>query len=97
MTQRGKVEYEFDLKGNLLNIIENKNVDMISIVSKNGKNKISKSFEYGTILNASNLTLKDGKKEKFDATVLKISSNDSRKEIFQFLANNTKVEWNRRI
>jgi hypothetical protein len=93
----GEDEYEFDKKGNLVNRIENKNADILRIVKtdrkgnikydKNGNTKTiatSQNYAYGTVSGTSNST---------QSTELDIRDNDSRRTMFEFLANNTKVEW----
>lgn len=101
-------EYEFDKNGKLLNTIENKNADILRVVktdrkgnikqNKNGHTKTiaEKSFDYGTINVASNVTM-GGELgfDKFNATILNINEDmeKNRLPMFEFLAKNTNVEW----
>jgi RHS repeat-associated protein len=99
----GEDEYEFDKKGNLVNIIDNKNADILRVVKtdrkgnikydKNGNTKTiatSQNFEAGTITGAGGENIAGA-----NATVLTLQqgSSDSRNGMFEFLAENTKVEW----
>ncbi|MBO4773331.1 MAG: RHS repeat-associated core domain-containing protein [Bacteroidales bacterium] len=93
----GRDEYEFDKKGRIVNIIENKQVDVIRIVKtdrkgnikydKKGNTKViasSRNFEAGTVT---------GSTYDRNSTQLDTKDNSSRVEIFEFLAENTVVEW----
>jgi RHS repeat-associated protein len=93
----GEDEYEFDKKGKLINVIENKNADILRIVKtdrkgnikydKNGNTKTiatSQNYAYGTV---------DGTSTNALSTELDIKDNNSRETMFEFLANNTNVEW----
>jgi hypothetical protein len=93
----GEDEYEFDKKGKLINVIENKNADILRIVKtdrngnikhdKNGNTKViavSENFGFGTVT---------GTSQNKNSTELTIKDNSSRGNMFEFLADNTKVEW----
>ncbi len=93
----GMDEYEFDKNGKLLNTIENKNVDILRVVKTDRKENIkydrdgnkkviasSRNFEAGTIT---------GWSQDKNATQIDTKDNSSRVEIFEFLAENTNVEW----
>ncbi len=93
----GRDEYEFDKKGKLVNTIVNKNADILRIVKTDRKGNIktdrhgntktvatSQNYNYGTITNTST----DG-----NITQLDIKDNISRGSMFEFLADNTNVEW----
>ncbi len=83
----GEDEYEFDKKGNLLNIITNDKADIIRVVNRKGKEIASNSYACGTVQNITS------DQKKLDKTTLSIKDNANRKDIFEFLATNTKVEW----
>jgi len=93
----GRDEYEFDKKGKLVNTIENKCVDIIRVVKTDRKGNVkydkegnkqvmatSNVYQAGTVLGVSN----DKK-----TTMLEMRDDKSRGEVFNFLADNTKVEW----
>jgi hypothetical protein len=80
----GEDEYEFDKKGNHVRTIENKDADIVRVVNRRGKEVASKSYEYGTIKSASSNDKR---------TLLSINNDANRKDIFEHLADNTKVEW----
>ncbi len=93
----GMDEYEFDKNGKKVNIIDNKNADIVRIVKTDRKGNIkydregikkviasSKNFEAGTIT---------GWSQDKNATQIDTKDNSSRVEIFEFLAENTRVEW----
>jgi RHS repeat-associated protein len=82
----GMDEYEFDKRGHLKNTIENKDADIIRIVNRRGKEISSKSYGYGTVVTSRELY--GGKGQG-----LMLKDNASRKDVFEFLADNTKVEW----
>jgi hypothetical protein len=98
----GEDEYEFNDKGVLLNTIENENADIIRIYKtdfwgrtkmENGERVLSatsRDFDNGTIEKGVNTQMYGE-----DITVLDISENfeSNRSEMFEFLAENTKVEW----
>jgi hypothetical protein len=91
----GEDEYEFDKKGNLVNIISNEKADVVRIVRRNGKEKASKSYEYGTIkeIGKERLNTISNGTGKVDATVINLKDDTYRKDMFEFLAENTKIEW----
>jgi RHS repeat-associated protein len=82
----GEDEYEFDKKGNHVRTIENKDADIVRIVNRRGKEVASKSYDYGIV---QGITSDNTKR----TTTLSIKDNASRKDIFEHLADNTKVEW----
>jgi len=98
----GRDEYEFDKKGKLVNVIENKNADILRVVKtdikgnikydKNGDKKVvatSNTYEAGTITGRSSTGSGSDKK----TSELYLKDNNSRESMFGFLADNTKVEW----
>ena len=84
----GRDEYEFDKKGNHVRTIENKEADIIRVVNRKGKEiAVSDPFAYGTVQEVES----DGSKP--NKTTLSINNNANRISIFEFLAENTNVEW----
>jgi RHS repeat-associated protein len=89
----GEDEYEFDKKGNLVNRIANEEADIVRIVGRNGKEKVSKSYEYGTIECAGYENITTNDYGKLNITRLEVKDNTQRENMFEFLAENTNVEW----
>jgi RHS repeat-associated protein len=89
----GEDEYEFNKKGNLVNRITNEKADIIRVVRKNGKEITSKSYDYGTVTCAGNENINDNVYGNFDATRIEVKDNSQRENMFEFLAENTNVEW----
>ena len=84
----GRDIYEFDRNGNLINRIENKDNDIIRVVTKRGR-VLSESnpYNFGTVIEAnSNIC-------PAEKTTLLIKDDKSRIAIFEQLARNTRVEW----
>jgi hypothetical protein len=98
----GEDEYEFNQKGELLNIIPNTNADIIRIYESklNGElirddagnpiEKASKKFEYRTIDNIEK-PIYNGK--ECTRINFKKSNENKRQDVFEFLAENSMVEW----
>ena len=89
----GRDVYEFDENGKLLNQHENKNHDQIVIIGSDGQRKEGKQYDYGTIKNdfTKSVEQKDG--NSVDVSFLKITGDKNAKESFEFVADNTNVEW----
>jgi RHS repeat-associated protein len=88
----GRDIYTFDEQGYLLDVEENKDVDRFVIKDKNNETIAeSKDFAKGTVKgNVANF--KSGS-ELPDATMLATDNTKAADEIFQFMADNTNVEW----
>ena len=77
-------EWEFDERGNLLNTKTNDEKDIFIVKKKDGSPAISKDYSKGTI---KMLTNKNGEK------YWQVKGDENAKELFEFLANNSSVEW----
>ena len=80
----GMDEWSFDQNGNVVSRIRKEDYDLVRIVNESGKNIASKQWGYGTIMNEENQT--------FDVP-LEINGSQAGSEIFEFLSDNTSVEW----
>ena len=84
----GLDEYEFDNKGVLVKIYKNDEYDIIHILDINGKRiPGSKTFNYGTIKYCPVST------ELNSYDYFEIENDSDAKEVFEFVASNTSVEW----
>ncbi|WP_163309771.1 JAB-like toxin 1 domain-containing protein [Dysgonomonas sp. 521] len=91
----GRDEWEINEKGEMINRIENKDKDIIHIVDKDGKRvdgKSSQEYGYGTIT-MEQITLKPEGSKEWSYDKYTIQGDDNANSIFEFLADNTKVEW----
>jgi RHS repeat-associated protein len=102
----GEDEWELDNQGNVINRIENKDHDSFHIVEKDKDGNYqrvanSEEYKYGTVESQrSELTTyqhrnDDGTRETrvTNADIYKIRGDENASEIFEFVANNTSVEW----
>ena len=90
----GRDEWNFSQNGELVKHRTNKEKDIFNIVDENGnilKDK-TKSFEYNTFKQESITITKKGKTQK-KYTYFSTGKNDKSKQLFEFLADNTNVEW----
>lgn len=87
----GRDEYDFKNNGELLRVIPNSEKDIVNVVDNKGNRIDGKSIEleYGTI---SSYETKN-KGGKYEYNKYQIKGNDNGKKVFEFLADNTKVEW----
>ena len=76
--------WSFDQNGNVVARVRTEDYDKIQIEDKHGKVIAQKEWGYGTIMNEESQT--------FDVP-LEINSGQAGSEIFEFLADNTSVEW----
>jgi RHS repeat-associated protein len=98
----GEDEYEFNQKGELLNIITNENADIIRVYQSDRRGNVkyrngerilvaeSEEFEAGSISTAFT-----GSFSGIGGTMIEMTEKGekSRSEIFEFLAKNSRVEW----
>lgn len=90
----GKDEWEINSEGYVVNRIENPNVDAFYIVSKDANGNYmrtdkSVAFKYETISGIQNTTSKNGE----PIQVFQVHGDENSKALFEFLADNTNVEW----
>jgi hypothetical protein len=88
----GMDDYEVNSSGKVVNRIENTERDAFFMVDKKGNRVEGKelSFEYGTIENFKS-QYSDKAKTTFDW--YNVRGDDNGKQLFEFFANNTTVEW----
>ncbi len=98
----GMDEWELDKKGNITNRIENKEHDSFHIMDDDGNRTAStRDFDKGTVIShRSEKTTyskrnSDGSRTPADteADIYKIRGDANATEIFEFVADNTDVEW----
>ena len=97
----GRDDFELNGKGQIVNRIENDKADNIFILNKDGERTEGRSisFEYGTIKDVKNPTVKVKDKEgniiDKKLTLFEVNGDENATEMFEFLANpaNTSVEW----
>ncbi len=77
-------EYEFNQRGELLNVTKNDKIDVVIVRNDDGTQARSELYKAGTIKMHENQ-----KGENYWS----IKGDNNAKEIFEFLANNTSVEW----
>ncbi|MDR1345867.1 MAG: hypothetical protein LBK03_04100, partial [Bacteroidales bacterium] len=96
----GEDEWEFDESGKCLNPknqpIKNTDNDIIRIKKADGTS-VEKSYEYGTINAVSSASGEDTKGTTQNIDFLKIKGDDNSKDAFEFVANNTNVEWSQTL
>jgi RHS repeat-associated protein len=88
----GMDDYEINSKGTVVNRIETTERDAFFMVDKKGNRIEGKelTFEYGTVENF-NSQYSDKAKITFDR--YNVRGDDNGKQLFEFFANNTTVEW----
>ncbi len=98
----GADEYEFDQSGKLLNVISNEKEDIIRVYKSTIKGELirddagnpiekdSKKFEHGTIYNVKEPTYNGKQCTEIN---FKKSFEHKRQDVFEFLAENSNVEW----
>lgn len=86
----GEDIWEINANGTVMNRIEDTNYDIFYILDENRERTGNKMvFKYGTIRGYEQK--ENGKGEKYD--VYSIQGDDNTTKLFEFLANNTSVEW----
>ena len=84
----GNDEYEFNMWGKLKNVIQNDEKDIIRVKGIFGKERASQTYEKGTVEGYAKVENKTKKEIQ-----LTIKDNSSRESMFEFFANNTRIEW----
>ncbi len=88
----GRDDYEINRRGKVVNRIKNTERDAFFMVDKKGNRIEGKelSFEYGTVENFKS-QYSDEAKTTFDW--YNVRGDDNGKQLFEFFANNTTIEW----
>ena len=89
----GEHEYEFDEYGNYLRTIENKQADIIHLADRYGKRiASSQEFPFGSISQPNN-DIPSNSSTLPDATMFQVADERTARDIFEFFAINTYIEW----
>ncbi len=87
--RNGKDTWLVDAFGNITGHFKNKNADTFRVVNDNGEYVASMSMKYGSVEHSSTQKTKSG--VPYD--VYKVRGDNNSKRLFEFMADNTKVEW----